>query len=87
MTYQVITTPDFEKSTKSLFKKDPVLYDRFKKAALSIRENPECGKPLRNVLKGYRRVHVGSFVLIYEVDNTNEIITLLSFIHHDKAYR
>ena len=86
MTYRVVTTPDFEKDTKSLFKKDPVLYNRFKKTALSIRENPEFGKPLRNVLKGCRRVQIGSFVLIYEVDDTNNIITLLRFTHHDKAY-
>lgn len=86
MTYQVVTTPRFEKETKVLFKKDPVLFSRFKKAAVNIRENPECGKPLRNVLKGYRRVHVGHFVLIYEIDDANNTITLVSFTHHDKAY-
>lgn len=86
MTYQVVTTPRFEKETKVLFKKDPVLFSRFKKAAVSIRENPECGKPLRNVLKGYRRVHVGHFVLIYEIDDAHSTITLVSFTHHDKAY-
>lgn len=86
MTYRVVTTPNFEKETRVLFKKDPSLLDRFKKAAISIRENPECGKPLRNVLKGYRRVHVGHFVLIYEVNDADKLITLVSFTHHDKAY-
>ncbi|WP_239450983.1 type II toxin-antitoxin system RelE/ParE family toxin [Methanosarcina horonobensis] len=46
-----------------------------RKTVNSILENPECGKPLRNVLKGLRRVHIGHFVLIYEIDNTNETIT------------
>lgn len=86
MTYRIVTSPNFEKETKILFKKDPALFNRFKKAATSIREKPKCGKPLRNVLKGYRRVHVGHFVLIYEVDDANGIITLVSFNHHDKAY-
>ncbi|MDW7732250.1 MAG: type II toxin-antitoxin system RelE/ParE family toxin [Methanolobus sp.] len=58
-----------------------------KKYSNTYSRNPECGKPLRNVPKGYRRVHIGSFVLIYEVDDTDNTITLLSFIHHDKAYK
>ena len=87
MTYQVILSPDFEKETKVLFKKDPVLFGRFKKTVNSILANPECGKPLRNVLKGLRRVHIGHFVLIYEIDTTNEIITFLKFSPHDKAYK
>ena len=87
MTYQIILSPDFEKDTKILFKKDPALYDRFKKTVYNILENPLCGKPLRNVLKGLRRVHIGHFVLIYELDETHRTITLLSFTHHDKAYK
>jgi addiction module RelE/StbE family toxin len=77
MTYQVILSPDFEKETKVLFKKDPVLYNRFKKTVNSILTNPECGKPLRNVLKGLRRVHIGHFILIYEIDTTTETINFL----------
>ncbi len=87
MTYQVILSPDFEKETKDLFKKDPVLYNLFKKTINSIIENPECGKPLRNVLKGLRRVHIGHFVLIYEIDTANKTITFLKFSLHDKAYK
>lgn len=87
MTYQVVLSPDFEKETKGLFKKDPVLYSRFKKTVISILKNPECGKPLRNVLKGLRRVHVGHFVLIYEIDDTNKTIIFLKFSPHDKAYK
>jgi mRNA-degrading endonuclease RelE of RelBE toxin-antitoxin system len=45
------------------------------------------GKPLRNVLKGKQRVHVGSFVLVYSIDKKNETIIFLDFKHHDKVYR
>ncbi|MCG2735101.1 MAG: type II toxin-antitoxin system RelE/ParE family toxin [Candidatus Methanoperedenaceae archaeon] len=38
------------------------------------------------MLKGKRRVHVGSFVLFYLIDKKNEIVTFLEFEHHDKAY-
>jgi len=86
MTYELLISPTFEKDTKSIIKKDPVLSGRIQKAVVSILENPECGKPLRNVLKGRRRVHIGHFVLIYKIDDTNNTITLLRFTHHDKAY-
>lgn len=51
MNYRVVTTPNFDKEARVLFKKYSALLDRFKKASIGIRENPECGKPLRNVLK------------------------------------
>lgn len=53
----------------------------------SIAKNPEIGKPLRGRLKGKRRVHVGSFVLIYQIDEKNRRVTFLEFAHHDEAYR
>ncbi len=86
MTYELIITPSFEKDTKGLFKRDPVLFDRIQATVNSILKNPECGKPLRNVLKGSRRVHIGHFVLIYEIDDSENTISLLRFTHHDKAY-
>ncbi|MCG7847757.1 MAG: type II toxin-antitoxin system RelE/ParE family toxin [ANME-2 cluster archaeon] len=54
---------------------------------LQVAENPSLGKPLRNVLKGKRRVHVGQFVLIYEIQNNNCTIVFLEIAHHDEAYR
>ena len=49
-----------------------------------IRE-PQIGKPLRYALKNRRRVHVGSFVLVYEFSG-NEL-RFLDFDHHDKIYK
>lgn len=87
MTYEIIISPSFEKDTKTLFKKDPVLFDRIHRAVVRILNNPECGKPLRNVLKSHRRVHVGHFILIYNLNDAKNTITLLRFTHHDKAYK
>ncbi|MEK6953058.1 MAG: hypothetical protein AABX29_08655 [Nanoarchaeota archaeon] len=41
-------------------------------------------KNLRWNLKSYKRVHVGSFVLIFKVEK--ETIIFAKFIHHDEAY-
>jgi YafQ family addiction module toxin component len=76
-----------EKSIQKLAKKDRQLYDIVIKKILRIAENPAIGKPLRNVLKGKRRVHIGHFVLIYEVDDKEEKVTFIEFEHHDKAYK
>lgn len=72
---------------QKLKKKDYILYQRMIHKIIEISKNPELGKPLRNVLKGKQRVHVGSFVLVYSIDKKNETIIFLDFKHHDKVYR
>lgn len=76
-----------EKSLRKLAQKDKMHYQSVVKKILQIAGNPEMGKPLRNVLKGRRRVHVGHFVLIYEVDEKNKRVIFLDFEHHDRAYK
>jgi mRNA-degrading endonuclease RelE of RelBE toxin-antitoxin system len=61
--------------------------DGLKKRLKILAEQPEIGKPLRNVLKGKRRIQIGSFVLIYEIDKNDNKLTLFSFEHHDSAYK
>ncbi len=48
---------------QKIAKKDPVLHEAVMKKILLITENPYLGKPLKEVLKGKRRVHIGPFVL------------------------
>ncbi len=76
-----------EKSLRKLAQKDKKHYQSVVKKILQIAGNPEMGKPLRNVLKGRRRVHVGHFVLLYEVDEKNKRVIFLDFEHHDRAYK
>jgi mRNA-degrading endonuclease RelE of RelBE toxin-antitoxin system len=75
-----------EKSLQRLAKKDKQLYEAVTRKILHIAENPAIGKPLRNILKGKKRVHIGHFVLIYEVNNRERKVIFLEFEHHDKAY-
>jgi len=65
-------------------KKDKVLFEQIQKKLLEIVNNPEQYKPLKNIFAGYRRVHFGSFVLIYKIKDN--IIKIISLDHHDKAY-
>ncbi|VVB90058.1 ParE toxin of type II toxin-antitoxin system, parDE [uncultured archaeon] len=87
MPYIIQIDTALETKLDKLKKKDNSLYLRVINKIIEISKNPELGKPLRNVLKGKKRVHVGSFVLFYSIDDKNEIVTFIEFEHHDKAYR
>ena len=53
-----------------------------------ILEDPHRFKPLRKSLQNKRRVHIGgSFVLAYEINEEQKIVTLLDFDHHDNIYK
>ena len=87
MTFRIVAHPGVQKEIEKLYKKDKIRYEHLKKRLKILAEQPEIGKPLRNVLKGKRRVQIGSFVLIYEIDKKDNKITLYSFEHHDSAYK
>ena len=76
---------DLSKILKRLKKKDKETFQRIIESILKIINNPLCGKPLRNVLRNCRRVHIGHFVLVYEIIETE--IRFLDFDHHDKIYK
>ena len=84
MGYSIEFSSTFEKSMKKLKKKDKVMYDQIQKKLIDLVENPDHFKPLRNILAGYRRIHFGSFILIYKIDGS--IIKIISLDHHDKSY-
>lgn len=75
---------EFEKSMNKLKKKDKALFQQIQKKLIELIDNPEHYKPLRNVLAGFRRIHFGSFVLIYKVEG--ETVRIISLDHHDGAY-
>jgi len=85
MPYKIVISPALERDIKKISKKDPVLYERLSKKMLEIVEHPEFYKPLRHEMKGLRRVHIGSFVLVFEV--VSDEVHFLALEHHDKAYR
>ena len=77
-------TIHFLKDVKKI-KKDKILLERLNKKIEEILQNPEHYKPLKNVLKGKRRAHIGSYVIIFEISENKVIFH--TFEHHDKAYK
>ncbi|MBF0475171.1 MAG: type II toxin-antitoxin system RelE/ParE family toxin [Deltaproteobacteria bacterium] len=77
---------NFKKDLRKI-KTDFLLRERVVGKIAEIIENPHHYKPLRNMLKNRRRVHLGSFVLIFEVDDKEELVTFHALRHHDEAYK
>jgi mRNA-degrading endonuclease RelE of RelBE toxin-antitoxin system len=73
---------NFRISTKP--KKDKVLIERLHKKIDEILENPEHYPVKKYELKGKRGVHVGSFVIVFEIKDEEAIF--LRFKHHDHVY-
>jgi mRNA-degrading endonuclease RelE of RelBE toxin-antitoxin system len=64
--------------------KDQEVQKSIKNKIRKIIENPEIGKPMRNVRKGTREVYVGSFRLSYEYHRDKQLIEFLAFYHKDE---
>ncbi len=82
--YRSEFTREFLDRMKKLKNRDSLLFKRLGSKIEEILENPTHYKPLRNDLKGTRRVHVGHFVIIFKIEDTT--VVFISFKHHNDAY-
>lgn len=85
--YLVSNKPKADEIFQKLAKKNPKQFEIVAKKLHQILDNPYRFKPLSNVMKGHRRVHIDkSFVLIYSIDEKNKTVILEDYDHHDKIY-
>ena len=82
---KIVYSERLERALLKLAKKNRHLFSEVQIQIMKILHEPTIGKPLRHALKNRRRLHVGSFVLVYEFHN-NEL-RFLDFDHHDKIYK
>ncbi|MEK7569079.1 MAG: type II toxin-antitoxin system mRNA interferase toxin, RelE/StbE family [Patescibacteria group bacterium] len=76
---------EFRKILEKMAKKDRTRVKKIEDQVYKIILSPTVGKPLRNVMKNYRRVHIESFVLVYKIENDE--ITFVDYDHHDRVYK
>lgn len=81
---KVVFSRDFEHAFHS-HRNDKNFIGRIEGQVEKLLREPTLGKPLRYSLKNRRRVHVGSFVVVYEFYNGE--LRFLDFDHHDKIYK
>jgi len=86
--FRLAVKESLDKKLKKLQKKDKELLILVEKKVQEILLDPYRFKPLKKPLQNKRRVHVGgSFVLIYEINERAELVTLDDFDHHDNIYQ
>ena len=87
--YNLEIKPTADKIFKKLTNKNKKQLIIIYKKIQEIRSKPKHEyKHLRPPLQNFSRVHINShFVLVFNIDHTNEIITIYYFGHHDDAYK
>jgi mRNA-degrading endonuclease RelE of RelBE toxin-antitoxin system len=64
--------------------KDQEMQKSIKNKIKKVIENPEIGKPMRNVRKGTREIYAGSFRISYAYHEEKDTIEFLEFYHKDE---
>jgi len=82
---KILYSLEFERILVKLAKREKELFEQLQGQIEKIIKDPTIGKPLRYSLKNRRRVHLGSFVLVYEFHESE--LRFLDFDHHDKIYK
>ena len=76
----------FGRILKKLKGRDMFLLRELDRSIEKILREPHLGKPLGNVLRNHRRIHIArSYVLLYEVHAYE--VRLIDFDHHDRIYK
>ena len=72
----------FDKNFARLFSKlDKFMKEKISKQVKKVLENPEVGKPMKNIRKGTRELYVSPFRLSYFYDKKEGIIYVLDLYH------
>ncbi len=79
--------PELEKKLIKISKKDKQRYERILKKIEEITTSDvNHYKNLRNNMKESKRVHIGSFVLVFSYDASKDFVSFEDFDHHDNIY-
>jgi len=85
--YSLETRKHVDRIFKKLSKKDSAQMEAIAEKIKEILENPHAFKPMHFPLQGQRRVHFGSFVLMYSIDEQRKTVILEDYDHHDRIYK
>ena len=81
--YKVIST---QRYLRDLEKFNADINNRLVRATESLAPNPYSGKPLRGRLRGYYSLRVGSYRVIYTIEEENRTIILRAAGHRGRVY-
>ncbi len=85
--YDLETRGHVDKIFKKLARKNPKQMEIIARKVQEILEAPRLFKPTHFPLAGKRRVHFGSYVLLFSIDEARKTVVLEDYEHHDRIYR
>lgn len=83
--YKIFLTRSAQKDYELI--KDKKLLKRINTILEDLKEEPLMGKPLHGEFEGCKSIKTFSFRLVYEIDKTSLIITVLKIQHRRDSYR
>jgi YafQ family addiction module toxin component len=84
--YSLEIEEEASKTFKKLLKKDRKQLEAVNKKIQQILTDPSQFKQLKHPLEGLRRVHIGSFALIYRTIENPPTVQIVKYTNHDEAY-
>jgi len=85
--YRIIIEPTLVRMLRKLRAKDRKQWQAILAKAFDIAKDPHRYKNLRKPLQDLKRVHIeSSFVLLFEVNEKDRTVTLVTYEHHDNVY-
>jgi len=89
MSFLIIISDELKKTLVNLKRKDKTMFQMVEKKILQIASSDPFSiqhfKNLRSPLNDFKRVHIGSYVLLFRVQADKIIFE--AFEHHDKIYQ
>ena len=84
--YEIRITPQAEEDLRQLTRADRRLADRILTKLETLAEQPYLGKPLVGPHVGRRSLRVGTYRLIYRVEETTRWVIILTAKHRCHVY-
>lgn len=78
---------DAESVYRLLFARDRRLFERIRTALESIAEEPRSGKRLKGAFSGLWSFRVGSYRVVYRVEDARVTVVVLDIGHRREVYR
>lgn len=86
--YRDLYSEEITRKLAKLRKKDPAEYSQVREKMDSILENPNhTYKFLTHDMKGFNRVHLGHFVLVFRINHQDKTMSFEDYDHHDNIYK
>jgi mRNA-degrading endonuclease RelE of RelBE toxin-antitoxin system len=74
----------FENDYAKVVRKNRGFQKQIDNKLMQILENPDVFKPLKRPLQGYRRAHIGSYIVTFRIKEEEVLFTRLA--HHHEIY-